>query len=104
MVLECVTGTLTAPDNPDDYTSDDSLVQPIELHSPSSAKFSTRSMCPHPSDPTPVLKALAPDIHALWTDPAVQALLKCRGVHLEHSARFFLNDVLRIGKPRWQPT
>lgn len=57
----------------------------------------------HPSDPTPLLEALAPDIHALWTDPAVRALLKRKDVHMEHSAGFFLNDVLRIGKPGWHP-
>jgi hypothetical protein len=49
------------------------------------------------------LEALASDIDALWADPAVQALLKRRGVRMEDSAGFFLNDIMRIGKPGWKP-
>ncbi|KAH7886654.1 G-protein alpha subunit [Phlebopus sp. FC_14] len=62
-----------------------------------------RSTRPHPSDPTPLLHVLTEDIHTLWTDPAVQALLKRRGVRMEQSAGFFLNDVSRIGKSDWTP-
>ena len=70
---------------------------------PSTSKQPTRSARHHPSDPTPLLDALAPDIHALWTDPAIQALLRRKGVRMEHSAGFFLNDIMRIGKPGWNP-
>jgi hypothetical protein len=103
-ILERVSGTLlnSSPDTPQDDPSDDALAQPIQPRSPPlSPKL--RSTRPHPSDPTPLLEALVPDIHALWTDPAVHALLKRKGVRLEHSAGFFLNDVLRIGKPGWMP-
>ncbi|KAF8435441.1 G-protein alpha subunit [Boletus edulis BED1] len=103
-VLERVTGTLHNPsDIPEDDSPDHSLSQPIQPRSPSSAKFNPRSTRHHPCDPTPLLEALASDIHALWTDPAVRALLKRRGVQMEHSAGFFLNDVLRIGQPGWKP-
>ncbi|KAG6372454.1 guanine nucleotide binding protein, alpha subunit [Boletus reticuloceps] len=103
-VLERVTGTLRNPsDNSEDDPPDHFLSQPIQPRSPSSGKFNTRSMRHHPSDPTPLLEALASDIHALWTDPAVKALLKRRGVQMEHSAGFFLNDVTRIGQPGWRP-
>ncbi|KAF8838229.1 G-alpha-domain-containing protein [Paxillus ammoniavirescens] len=68
-----------------------------------SGKHTTRTARPHPSDPTPLLEALASDIHVLWTDPAVQALLKRRGIRMEDSAGFFLNDIMRIGKPGWKP-
>ena len=104
-ILQHVTG---APHNPSDASQDtptnSPLAQPIVPASSSlSGKLSTRSTRPHPSDPTPLLEALAPDVHALWTDPAVRALLKRRGVLMEHSAGFFLNDVMRIGKPGWNP-
>ncbi|KAF9222212.1 G-alpha-domain-containing protein [Gyrodon lividus] len=69
----------------------------------SSGKHTTRTARPHPSDPTPLLEALASDIHILWTDPAVQALLKRRGVRMEDGAGFFLNDIMRIGKSGWKP-
>ncbi|KIJ62440.1 hypothetical protein HYDPIDRAFT_157814 [Hydnomerulius pinastri MD-312] len=84
----------------------DTLRQPIDpsaTSSSSSSSHSSRAARPHPSDPTPLLQALAPDIYALWKDPAVQGLLKRRGVRMEDSAGFFLNDVMRIGKPGWKP-
>jgi hypothetical protein len=96
-ILERVTGTLR--DTPED-PSIDSDIEPGSL--PLSGKHTTRTR-PHPSDPTPLLEALAPDIHTLWSDPAVKALLKRKGVNMEHSAGFFLNDVLRIAKPGWKP-
>ncbi|KAH0835442.1 guanine nucleotide binding protein, alpha subunit [Lanmaoa asiatica] len=105
-ILERVSGAhQNAPDaTPGDTPTDDYLTQPIDPRSPSlSSKHTTRTTRPHPSDPTPLLEALAPDIHALWTDPAIQALLKRKGVRMEHSAGFFLNDIMRIGKPGWKP-
>ncbi|KAN0078032.1 Guanine nucleotide binding protein (G-protein), alpha subunit [Tylopilus felleus] len=103
-ILERVTGTLhSTSDTTQGSSSMDSLGQPIERRSPPLSGRFPRNSRPHPSDPTPLLEALAPDIHTLWTDPAVKALLKRRGVQLEHCAGFFLNDVLRIGKPGWQP-
>lgn len=96
-ILERVTGTLR--DTPEDLSTDSD----IEHHSPPLSGKRTARTRPHPSDPTPLLEALAPDIHTLWSDPAVKALLKRKGVHMEHSAGFFLNDVLRIAKPGWKP-
>lgn len=100
-ILERVAGTpLDDQNSPTRHSGS----QPVDPKSPTVlAKQSIRSMRPHPCDPTPLLEALAPDIHALWTDPAVQALLKRRGVHMEFSAGFFLNDIMRIGKPGWKP-
>ena len=103
-ILERVTGTLRSPSDSEDPSSDDYLTQHIEPRStPLSGRHTTRNTRPHPSDPTPLLEALAPDIHALWIDPAVRALLKRKGILMEHSAGFFLNDVLRIAGPGWQP-
>lgn len=102
--LERVTGTLRNSSDTEDPSSDDYLTRHIEPRSTTlSGRPSTRTGRPHPSDPTPLLEALAPDIHALWTDPAVRALLKRKGILMEHSAGFFLNDVLRIAHPGWQP-
>ncbi|KAG8215659.1 G-protein alpha subunit [Butyriboletus roseoflavus] len=98
-ILARVTGTpRNAAATYEDSPTDDRAISPSAPH-----KQATRSTRRHPSDPTPLLEALAPDIHALWTDPAVQALLKRKGVHMEHSAGFFLNDIIRIGKPGWTP-
>ncbi|KAI9566637.1 guanine nucleotide binding protein, alpha subunit [Boletus coccyginus] len=102
--LERVTGTLRNSSDIEDPSSDDYLTRHIEPRSTTLSGWpSTRTGRPHPSDPTPLLEALAPDIHALWTDPAVRALLKRKGILMEHSAGFFLNDVLRIAHPGWQP-
>ncbi|KAG9312419.1 G-protein alpha subunit [Chiua virens] len=103
-ILERVTGTAHERDRSPDPPSDARIARPIDPRSHSvSSKSITRNARPHPCDPTPLLEALAPDIHALWTDPAVQALLKRKGVQMEHGAGFFLNDIKKIGKPGWKP-
>lgn len=103
-ILERISGTPRNSSDTQQHTlTHDSVSHAIHPSSPSASKHTTRSTRHHPSDPTPLLEALAPDIHALWADPAVQALLKRKGVHMEHSAGFFLNDIMRIGKPGWKP-
>ncbi|KZP14759.1 G-alpha-domain-containing protein [Athelia psychrophila] len=44
------------------------------------------------------------DIKALWTDRTVQAVLVKRGVRLEDSPGFFLDDLERILSPTYEPT
>ncbi|KIK97824.1 hypothetical protein PAXRUDRAFT_824549 [Paxillus rubicundulus Ve08.2h10] len=103
-VLERVSGAAftTLDGNRRPSVTNRALSHQIDPVTPS-GKHSTRTARPHPSDPTPLLEALASDIHVLWTDPAVQALLKRRGIRMEDSAGFFLNDIMRIGKPGWKP-
>jgi guanine nucleotide-binding protein subunit alpha len=55
-------------------------------------------------DPTVVLAASKDDIISLWEDEAIQGVLKKRGVHLEDSPEFFLNDTDRIASVDYEPT
>ncbi|KAJ7636893.1 G-alpha-domain-containing protein [Roridomyces roridus] len=42
------------------------------------------------------LHSFAPAMQALWTDPAVRAVLKRRKIRLEEGPGFFLNDLARV--------
>jgi guanine nucleotide-binding protein subunit alpha len=55
-------------------------------------------------DPTLVLAASKGDIICLWEDEAIHGVLKKRGVHLEDSPEFFLNDTDRIASVDYEPT
>ncbi|KAK0202281.1 heterotrimeric GTP-binding alpha subunit [Desarmillaria ectypa] len=56
------------------------------------------------NDPTQVLEASSNDILTLWTDPAVQDVLNSRGIHLQDSSGFFLDDVARVTRSDYMPT
>ncbi|EGN97541.1 hypothetical protein SERLA73DRAFT_139805 [Serpula lacrymans var. lacrymans S7.3] len=55
-------------------------------------------------DPTTVLAACRDDIIALWQDSVVRGVLKKRGVRLESTPGFFLNDAARIADSGYEPT
>jgi len=55
-------------------------------------------------DPTLVLAASKDDIISLWEDEAIRAVLRRRGVRLEDSPGFFLNDTARIATVDYEPT
>ncbi|KAJ8597202.1 G-protein alpha subunit [Rhizopogon salebrosus TDB-379] len=55
-------------------------------------------------DPTLVLAASKDDIISLWEDEAIRAVLKRRGVRLEDSPGFFLDDTARIATVDYEPT
>ncbi|PIL34086.1 hypothetical protein GSI_03797 [Ganoderma sinense ZZ0214-1] len=48
--------------------------------------------------------SFASDMHALWADPAVKAVLDKRGMRPEEGPGFFLNDVNRIAAQDYQPS
>ncbi|TBU38222.1 G-alpha-domain-containing protein [Dichomitus squalens] len=51
-----------------------------------------------------VITSCASDMHALWTDTAVRAVLDKRGVRPEEWPGFFLNDVKRVADKDYQPS
>ncbi|KZP05558.1 G-alpha-domain-containing protein [Athelia psychrophila] len=51
-----------------------------------------------------ILAGCCADIKALWTDRTVRAVLVKRGVRLEDSPGFFLDDLERILSPTYEPT
>ncbi|OAX37975.1 G-alpha-domain-containing protein [Rhizopogon vinicolor AM-OR11-026] len=55
-------------------------------------------------DPTLVLAASKDDIISLWEDEAIQGVLRRRGVCLEDTPGFFLNDTARIATINYEPT
>ncbi|KAF9002158.1 heterotrimeric GTP-binding alpha subunit [Cyathus striatus] len=63
-----------------------------------------RTILNHENDPTTVLAAQRGDIEELWTDPGVREVLRKRGVKLESSPGFFMNDIARIATPDYKPT
>ncbi|GLB42578.1 putative G protein alpha subunit [Lyophyllum shimeji] len=56
------------------------------------------------TDATSVLAASKDDILVLWNDPDVRAVLKRRGVRMEETPGFFLNDIDRIADPNYVPS
>lgn len=54
-------------------------------------------------DPTLVLAASKDDIISLWEDEAIRGVLKKRGVRLEDSPGFFLDDTARIATVDYEP-
>ncbi|OAX43413.1 P-loop containing nucleoside triphosphate hydrolase protein [Rhizopogon vinicolor AM-OR11-026] len=55
-------------------------------------------------DPTLVLAAFKDDIISLWEDESIQGVLRRRGVRLEDSPGFFLDDTARIAAVDYEPT
>ncbi|KAF8886733.1 guanine nucleotide binding protein, alpha subunit [Infundibulicybe gibba] len=55
-------------------------------------------------DATDVIASCREDMMALWMDEAVRAVLKIRGMRLEDSAGFFLNDLERIATRNYEPS
>lgn len=55
-------------------------------------------------DPTLVLAASKDDIISLWQDEAIRGVLKGRGIRLEDSPGFFLDDTARIAAIDYEPT
>ncbi|KAH7925987.1 G-alpha-domain-containing protein [Leucogyrophana mollusca] len=64
----------------------------------------TNSEARNKDDPTLVLAASRDDIMSLWEDAAIKDVLKKRGVRLEDTAGFFLNDTARIATVDYVPT
>ncbi|KAM5543110.1 hypothetical protein V8D89_002984 [Ganoderma adspersum] len=50
------------------------------------------------------IASFANDMHALWADSAVKAVLNKRGMRPEEGPGFFLNDVKRIAAEDYQPS
>ncbi|KAI1785370.1 G-alpha-domain-containing protein [Ganoderma leucocontextum] len=50
------------------------------------------------------IASFADDMHALWADPAVKAVLDTKGMRPEEGPGFFLNDVKRIAAQDYQPS
>ncbi|KAF9000823.1 G-protein alpha subunit [Cyathus striatus] len=55
-------------------------------------------------DATEIIASLKEDMQALWMDGAVKSVLKRRGLRLEDSAGFFLDDLDRIATRTYQPS
>ncbi|KAJ3722278.1 guanine nucleotide binding protein, alpha subunit [Lentinula raphanica] len=57
-----------------------------------------------PDDPVHALNALAPAIQELWNDQNVRQRLAEKGIRLEESAGFYLNEIPRITAKKYIPT
>ncbi|KAF8880735.1 guanine nucleotide binding protein, alpha subunit [Infundibulicybe gibba] len=55
-------------------------------------------------DATDLIASCREDMMALWADKAVRAVLNVRGMRLEDSANFFLNDLERIAARNYEPS
>ncbi|KAI0644624.1 G-alpha-domain-containing protein [Trametes meyenii] len=51
-----------------------------------------------------IIASCADDMHALWTDPAVKAVLSKQGMRPEEGPGFFLNDVTRVAASNYKPS
>ncbi|KAH7106855.1 G-protein alpha subunit [Auriculariales sp. MPI-PUGE-AT-0066] len=65
----------------------------------------TRAGASSPEDEAArVLQACADDIWALWTDPIAKEIMKKRRVRLQEMSGFFMDDVIRVASPQYDPT
>ncbi|PFH45359.1 hypothetical protein AMATHDRAFT_71794 [Amanita thiersii Skay4041] len=57
-----------------------------------------------PDDPSHTLHACAPTMLELWRDPAVRQRLREKGIFLEDTSGFYLDEIPRITAKRYIPT
>ncbi|EIW87241.1 G-alpha-domain-containing protein [Coniophora puteana RWD-64-598 SS2] len=57
-----------------------------------------------PKDPVHIMHSCAPAMMQLWDDASVRRCLKEKGLRLEESSGFFLNEIRRITALRYFPT